>query len=118
MEIRQSGQLEMLNGVVAIVTLPSLINELKTMISNRNDEISSLKDIVLSLSSNLKGEDRYMSAEDAQKYLGMSKGTFEKYRYSTKVKFKSYPLDGKHWFKKSDLDRFMSLYSLKTAGLA
>lgn len=118
METGQSIQSEMLNGVTAIVALPHLINDIKRIILQRDGEIANLKKMILHLCANLKGEDRYMSAEEARQYLGMSKGTFDKYRYNTNYKFKSYPLDGKHWFKKSDLDRFMSLYGVKTLGLA
>ena len=119
METGKSSLEETLNGVSAILALPSLIIELKAMIESRNNEISNLRDMIHNISSNIKGEDRYMSAEEARSYLGMSKGTFEKYRFSSKDKIKAYPLDGKHWFKKSDLDRFMSLYGMKKSlGLA
>ena len=118
MEAGQPVQTEMLNGVMAIVAIPSLINEIKGIILHRDGEIANLKKMILDLCANLNGQDRYMSAEEARQYLGMSKGTFDKYRYNKNYKFKSYPLDGKHWFKKSDLDRFMSLYGVKALGLA
>ena len=118
MEAGQPVQTEMLNGVMAIVAIPSLINEIKGISLHRDGEIATLKQMILDLCANLHGQDRYMSAEEARQYLGMSKGTFDKYRYNKNYKFKSYPLDGKHWFKKSDLDRFMSLYGVKALGLA
>lgn len=58
-------------------------------------------------------EDGYMSPEEAREYLGMSQSTFDKYRYKTKIRIPSYQLDGKCWFKKSDLDRFMLTYKIK-----
>jgi hypothetical protein len=56
--------------------------------------------------------------QEAMEYLSFSKGTFDKYRYSSQIKIKGYQLDGKTWFKKSDLDRFMLTYQAKSVGLA
>lgn len=49
----------------------------------------------------------YLDAEGARKYLSMSKNTFEKHVYSAKVKIRRYPVGGKNYFKKSELDLFM-----------
>ena len=55
----------------------------------------------------------YLGAERARKYLSMSKNTFEKYVYLEKVKIPRYPVGGKNYFKKEDLDLFMLTWADK-----
>lgn len=62
--------------------------------------------------------DGWLDAKAAAKYLGHSSGSFDKYRYKTNPKLKGYRLDGKTLYKRSDLDSFVRLYELKSAGVA
>ena len=55
----------------------------------------------------------YIDAEAARKYLSMSKNTFEKHVYSAKIKIPRYRVDGKNFFKKADLDRFVQTWEDK-----
>jgi len=65
-----------------------------------------------------ENSDGYISASEARNYLGMSQNTFDKYRYNSKIKLKGCKLDGKLWYKKSELDLFMLTYDLKSRGIA
>ncbi len=60
----------------------------------------------------------FLDAKAAAAYCGMSRGTFDKYRYKTRVKIKGYRIDGKVLYKVDDLDSFIKLYELKSNGLA
>ena len=63
--------------------------------------------------ANRQNEDRWLDAKGAREYLGgMSESTFDKYRYLARTKIKGYLVGGKTLFKKSDLDRFVVLYSV------
>ncbi len=99
-------------------------SELNSNIKMMYDLNSKIYNELIKQNNNLSGfavekpADSYLTPQQAMNYLGMSKGTFDKYRYSSKVKIKGYQLDGKSWFKKSDLDRFMLTYQAKSGGLA
>jgi len=56
----------------------------------------------------------YLDARSAAAYCGMSRGTFDKYRYKTAVKIKGYPIDGKTLYKVEDLDAFIKLYAVRS----
>ena len=58
--------------------------------------------------------DGWLDAKGAAEYMGIATGTFDKYRYKTTPCIKGYPLDGKILYKKSDLDQFVKLYSVKS----
>ncbi len=62
-------------------------------------------------------EGGFLDSRNAASYCGISRGTFDKYRYSTRVKLKGYRLDGKVLYKREDLDAFIKLYEVKTAGI-
>lgn len=63
--------------------------------------------------------DPWLTAEQARKYLGgMSKATFDKYRYETTPRLTGHRLDGKSLYKQSELDNFVRLYAVKSSGFA
>jgi hypothetical protein len=82
-----------------------------------HSKVDAIQRFILKFSDSNQ-DDRYLSPKEASAYLGMSETTFDKYRYETKVRIKGYKLDGKNWYKRSDLDRFMLTYESKAAGLA
>lgn len=59
----------------------------------------------------------FLDSRNAAVYCGISRGTFDKYRYTTQVKLKGYRLDGKVLYKREDLDAFVQLYEIKSAGV-
>ena len=82
------------------------------------NEVISLKGSHFECTAQNVIKDGYLTPSEAQKYLGMSKGTFDKYRYTSKIKIKGYQLDGKTWYKKDDLDKFMLTYQAKSGFLS
>ncbi len=62
--------------------------------------------------------DGWLDAKAAAEYLSISKGTFDAYRYQKDPKLPGHKLDGKTLYKKSDLDTWVKLYALKSAGFA
>ena len=56
----------------------------------------------------------YMDARAAAAYCSLSKGSFDKYRYSTQVKIRGYRLDGKTLYRREDLDSFIQLYAIRS----
>ena len=63
--------------------------------------------------------DGWLDSKAAAKYMGnVSRTTFDKYRYETSPRLTGCALDGKVLYKKSDIDAFVRLYALKSAGLA
>ena len=107
---------QVINGLINIVELNSHIKMIYDLNSRIYNELlkqhNSLK------SGEEKSKDKYLTPQGAMDYLGMSRGTFEKYRYISKIKINGYQLDGKTWFKKSDLDLFMLTYKAKSVGMA
>jgi len=112
------NQLESLNKSLQLLEMPTLVTGIFKLITDLHSKHDTIKEFLEKFSDSLEIGDRYLTPQDAMNYLGFSKNTFDKYRYTTKVKIKGYQLDGKAWFKKSDLDRFMMSYEAKSAGFA
>jgi hypothetical protein len=68
--------------------------------------------------TNSPDPDCWLDANAAAKYMCVSKSSFDKYRYDTSPKLTGYRLDGKVLYKKTDIDRFIKLYAVKSNGLA
>jgi len=60
----------------------------------------------------------WLDAAGAQKYLSMSKNTFEKYAYNAEPKIPKYRVGGKNLFKATDLDLWVMTHEDKVLGLA
>jgi hypothetical protein len=117
-EYNNKTQLESLNKNLQLLEMPALVVNIYKAIEELHIKHDAMNDYMVKISSSLEIGDRYLTPLEAMDYLSFSKGTFDKYRYSSKVKIKGYQLDGKTWFKKSDLDRFMLTYQAKSADLA
>ena len=117
-EYNNKTQLESLNKNLQLLEMPALVVNIYKAIEELHIKHDAMNDYMVKISSSLEIGDRYLTPQEAMDYLSFSKGTFDKYRYSSKVKIKGYQLDGKTWFKKSDLDRFMLTYQAKSGDLA
>jgi len=112
------NQLESLNKNLQLLEMPSMVMSIYKMINDLHLKQDAFQGYIEKFTDCVEVGDRYLTPQEAMDYLGFSKGTFDKYRYSSEIKIKGYPLDGKTWFKKSDLDRFMLTYQAKSGGLA
>jgi len=110
--------IENLNKNLQLFEMPSLVITIFKSIEELHSKHDAMRHFIVKLNEGLDVGDRYMTPQEAMDYLGFSKNTFDKYRYKTKIKIKGCQLDGKSWFKKSDLDRFMLTYQAKSDGLA
>jgi len=110
--------IENLQQTLNLLKLPAEVGANSKLLLDLHSKVDAIQEFILKFSDNIELGDKYMPPKKAYKYLGMCESTFEKYRYKTKVKIKGYPLDGKYWFKKSDLDRFMMLYQVRSEQLA
>ncbi len=75
-------------------------NDLRTLISDNLDE--KLKVMSMWLETNLILDDKPLTANEAMKYLSMSRSTF--YRYVEKGLIPQYALGDRSYYKKSELD--------------
>ena len=117
-EYNNKTQLESLNKNLQLLEMPALVVNIYKAIEELHIKHDAITNYMLKFSSSLDIGDRYLTPQEAMDYLSFSKGTFDKYRYNSKIKIKGCQLDGKTWFKKSDLDRFMLTYQAKSGGLA
>jgi len=117
-KLTQFNQIETLNKNFQLLEVPSMAMTIITMINDLLSKQEAFQGYLEKITDSVEITDGYMTPQQAMDYLGFSRGTFDKYRYKTKVKIKGYPLDGKTWFKKSDLDRFMLTYQAKSDDLA
>jgi hypothetical protein len=98
-----------LQKTLTIFSLPDRVAVLEQSLQNLHKKLDALQKFMVKFSDNIELGDRYMGPKKAMDYLDMTEGTFDKYRYHTIVKIKSYKLDNSNRYKKSDLDRFMLL---------
>ena len=111
-------QLESLNKNIQLLEMPALVVNIYKAIEKLHIKNDAMTDYMIRFRNSLEIGDGFLTPQAAMDYLSFSKGTFDKYRYKSKIKIKGYQLDGKTWFKKSDLDRFMLTYQAKSGGLA
>jgi hypothetical protein len=117
-EYNNTTQLESLNKNLQLLEMPALVVNIYKAIEELHIKNDAMTDYMMRFSNSLEIGDGFLTPQAAMDYLSFSKGTFDKYRYKSKIKIKGYQLDGKTWFKKSDLDRFMLTYQAKSGGLA
>lgn len=110
--------LDNLHKTLNLLCLPNEVASNTKSLEKIHSKLDALQELVIRLAENVDMADRYLDAKEAAAYLGMSLNTFDKYRYNTKVKIKGHKLDGKIWYKKSDLDLFMLTYDVKSRGIA
>lgn len=65
-----------------------------------------------------ESRDGWLDAAKAAKYLDMSPGTFDKYRYGSEPRITGYKVGGKTLYKREDLDLWVKLWALKSNGFA
>jgi hypothetical protein len=68
--------------------------------------------------SSIKGDDCWMDAEDARRYMQVSKNTFNSYRYNFNPRLVGSPVGGKTFYKKSDIDHWVRTFQYKSADLS
>ena len=101
--------------LAGIADLPLIIQGLKSQseeFQKLRQEISEL--LRCSRPSSVEG---WMDAKRAAAYLGVSAGTFDKFRYLTQPKLKGYKAGGKTYYQRADLDNFIKLYDVRSQGL-
>lgn len=98
-----------------VADLPAVVR----LLESQARELQELKrDINKLLSQNCTPRDEgWMDARRAATYLGMSVNTFDKYRYQTTPKLVGYRVGGKIYYSRSDLDAFVKLFDVRSAGL-
>ena len=101
-----------------LLSLPQQLFQYGETLNFIMKEITALKEYAVKTADTPSNGDRYMTPDEAMKYLGMSPTTFDKYRYKVKPKIPVFRLDGSNRYKKSDLDRHMLLLNSRSQGLA
>jgi hypothetical protein len=97
----------MLGALAAMPDISSLLQSQATRLAN-------IETLVRTIQSPSNSTDCWLDAKAAAEYMGVSAGTFDKYRYKTNPRIVGCALDGKTLFKKSDLDNFIRLYAIKS----
>jgi hypothetical protein len=95
------------NEVISVV-LDSLPAEIRAL----REEMNALRRLITSRGS--AAAPGYLDAKAAAEYCGLSRGTFDKYRYRTAVKIRGFRLDGKVLYRRDDLDEFIRLYEIRS----
>lgn len=101
---------------VAVDFAANALDAVPSQIAQIQKDLAQIKRLIQNRHPSL--ETGYLDAKAAAAYCGMSRGTFDKYRYKSAIKIKGYPIDGKILYKREDLDSFIKLYDLKSRGLA
>jgi hypothetical protein len=94
----------------ALANVPALSEGLKRL----QREISEMREEIRTMTARPEKADGWIDAREAAEYMGLSAGSFDKYRYTANPKIKGYKLDGKTLYKRSDLDSFIKLYELRS----
>ena len=94
----------------ALANVPALGENLKRL----QREISEMREEIRNMAARPEKADGWIDAREAAEYMGLSAGSFDKYRYTASPKIKGYKLDGKTLYKRSDLDSFIKLYELRS----
>lgn len=93
--------------LAACANMPDLVQ----LVRGQSERLNRIETAIEGLRATPKDSDCWLDAKEAARYMGISNGTFDKYRYKTTPHIRGYALDGKVLYKKSDLDQFVKLYS-------
>lgn len=96
----------MFDGLFAAPIIMSMLEEQSRQIAGLREDLRR---------KSVPATDGWLDAKSAAHYLGLSSATFDKYRYQTKVKIKSYRVGGKLLYQRKDLDSFVRLYEINSA---
>ena len=104
---------------IQLAQVVPILNNLTELVQAQSQQIQRMQDCIARLGENTNGDyDRWLGAEEAAAHMGLSINSFDKYRYKAEVRIKGHRLDGSLRYKKSDLDRFILTYDVKSRGLA
>ena len=115
---RQLSSYETLQQTLELFKLVPKVESIEGSIQQIHDKQDAIIGLLEKLLESSNFDDGYKTPSEAMEYLSMCQNTFDKYRYSTKIKIKGYQLDGKTWYKKCDLDKFMLTYQAKSGFLS
>lgn len=96
----------------AWATIPDILPLLRA----QAERLRNIEDRITRIQKQADAPDRWLDAKAAAEYLGVSAGTFDKYRYKTNPRIPGHALDGKILYKKSELDNFVVLYQNASGG--
>jgi len=103
--------LQMFQVLGELPKLLSQLDEQKRQIAILAKEVHHLETVLQSQSVD---DDGWLDTPGAKEYLGVSRNTFDKYRYCkfSKVKLTGHKVGGKTLYKREELDRFVKLKQL------
>ena len=107
-----------LAGLASLVTGLATLPRVLELLEAQRREIAALREEIKLLRAPSCSDDGWMDAKGAAKYLDLSPGTFDKYRYETTPRITGFKLGGKTLYKRGDLDNFVKLWEIKSSGLA
>ena len=97
----------------SLAELPQIVQEMRSQAKELHDLRRRIDEL---LNKSVGGPvDGWMDAKRAAAYLGVSAGTFDKFRYVTHPKIKGYKAGGKTFYQRIDLDSFIKLYDVRSA---
>jgi hypothetical protein len=99
-----------LDAIALGMQLVQVLPILQQVLQRQTEIFGQMKSMQVQISGMQKpdaDQPEWLDAEGARTYLSMSKNTFQKHVYSAEVKIRRYPVGGKNYFKKSELDLFM-----------
>ena len=108
-----SGVIQLFKGFADLAALVKLLEAQALDIREIRREITELSRSTRSADAN-----GWIDAKEAAIYLGLSANTFDKYRYQTRPRLIGHKVGGKILYRRSDLDTFVKLFYIKSAGLA
>ena len=98
-----------------LAELPQIVREMKSQAK----ELHDLRERIDELLNKACGSsvDGWMDAKRVAAYLGISMGTFDKFRYLTSPSLKGYKVGGKIYYQRIDLDNYFKLYEVRSRNL-
>ena len=99
----------------SLAELPQIIQEMRSHAKALHDLRSRIDELLNK--SRTSSVDGWMDAKRATAYLGVSTGTFDKFRYSTCPKIRGYKVGGKVFYQRTDLDAFIKLFDIRSSTL-
>lgn len=86
--VRFTNPVSDLHQTINLLSLPDRVAKLECSLQNLHDKLDAIQEFMVKFSDNIEMGDRFMGPKKAMQYLDMSEGTFDKYRYKTKIKLR------------------------------
>jgi hypothetical protein len=111
----QSADYNQNKSIISSISALDLIPDIESKIDVLLNQFKEIQTVFKPKSAS---EDRWMCASEAMEYMSVTKNTFDRYRYECSPKLPGYPVNGKVFYSRNEIDKWIRSYMYRSQGLS